>query len=72
MKAITVNFNLIGFNCWSAERFLDRCHSCDRYDRCNYPERVANDEYDTVRAAAAAAKNESDRLYTLAREMKVK
>lgn len=67
MRAVTVSSSQLGINCWSAKRFTNTCHRCDRYDRCRYPERVANAEYDAKRAEAKRLKDESDRLYREAR-----
>lgn len=68
MRTAIVTSSELGANCWSAMRFTRTCHKCDRYDRCRYPERVANEQYDSMRAEAKRLKDESDRLY---RELKL-
>lgn len=70
MKAAVISSRRLGQNCWSAARFASGCHTCERYDRCNYGERVANGEFDDLRARAAKAKAESERLYEQARQMR--
>lgn len=57
-------------NCWSSNRFTKRCHRCERYDVCRFPERVANVEYDTMRAEAKRLRDESDALYRKLSEMR--
>jgi hypothetical protein len=70
MRARTVNLSALGTNCWSAARFTNSCHTCSRYERCTYPERVPTEEYDTLMREAADLKAKSDALYAQAREMR--
>ena len=63
MRTAIVTSAQLGVNCWSAKRFTNTCHQCDRYDRCRYPERVANEAYDAMRSEARRLREESDRMY---------
>ena len=49
MKAKIVKSSELGMNCWSAKRFNQNCASCQRYDRCKYPEKMRNEEYEGLR-----------------------
>ena len=46
MKSVVVKASELGNNCWSPHRFLNSCYMCSRYRFCDYPERVANEEFD--------------------------
>lgn len=68
-QAVQVGSADLGANCWSPARFLGRCHTCSRYERCAYPERVPDQEYDTTLKKARAAKARADTLFKRAREL---
>jgi hypothetical protein len=70
MGVAKASLALLGANCWSAHRFTGNCFKCGRYDACKYPERVANENYDDLRATAADLRLQSDRLYSICKEMK--
>lgn len=65
-----VKASSLGSNCWSALRFTTGCFACERYDRCNYPERVSNEEYDALIAQAQETKKASENLFRQAKEMR--
>ena len=56
--------------CWDSHVYTNSCFKCSRYDRCIYPERIADATYDNLRKKAALLKLESDRLYDQLRDMK--
>lgn len=63
MPARIVSSAQMGLNCWSAARLAGSCASCARYDSCRYPERVADQTYDTLRDEARRLKERSEELY---------
>lgn len=67
-KRVVVSHADLGTNCWLPLRFLKRCFQCERYVRCKYPERVADETYDETMKNAANLKKLSDRLYEAARK----
>lgn len=69
MKATTVPSFMLGTNCWAPLRVLSMCHRCDRYNRCTYPERVPNEEYDRLRARSAQLRREADEALEQARRL---
>lgn len=68
MPVVTIS-SALGVNCWSTHRFTGHCHRCARYDTCKYPERVASEAYDQVRATAVSLRQQSDALYAALKEM---
>lgn len=69
MKATTIPSSKLGVNCWAPHRALGMCHRCDRYDRCTYPERVPNVEYDQLRARSVQLRKEADEALEQARRL---
>ena len=69
MTARIVSFSALGSNCWSPDRLAGTCAACFRYDRCTYPERVADERYDAVRVQAAQLKAQSEALYAEANQI---
>lgn len=59
----------LGTRCWSALRTTGHCHRCERYDRCQYPERVADSQYDALRDRAARLRAESAALFAQAKSL---
>ncbi len=57
-------------NCWSPNRFNNRCHRCERYDVCRFPDRITNAEYDALRAKAKKLLEESQAAYTQLKDMR--
>jgi len=49
MKAQIIKSSELGTNCWSPKRFAHNCASCQRYDRCKYPEKRVNKKYEGLR-----------------------
>lgn len=48
MKSVIVKASELGYVCWSPHRFVNSCYMCARYRFCDYPERVANEEFDRL------------------------
>ena len=38
MKYKIITSSELGMDCWSAKRFTDGCHECDRVKQCKLPE----------------------------------
>lgn len=55
-KPVQISSASLGLNYWSAARFTVGCHTCSRYETCNYKERKPNAEYDQLLVDARKAK----------------
>ena len=45
-KIAVASVEEVGTNCWMPIRFLGMCYKCGRYDKCTYPEKVVNPEFE--------------------------
>lgn len=74
MKHAIVSFSRMGTACWLPIRFMQRCHECDRVERCKLPEavlgrlRLAEDKLVELEALARKQKEEMDRRIAEAKE----
>lgn len=69
MKVAIVSASALGSRCWLPKRMTGTCASCQRYDACTYPERVADASYDALRKRARELREESDAIYERLKEM---
>lgn len=72
MKVAVVSSFAMGVNCWLPVRMTGTCATCNRYDTCSYPERVADEVYDDLRAMAKSLRDQSDAIYAQLKRMRKK